>query len=122
VEYLLDLPKKPILARLNLTLFEWVIENLCKNATDSIKEKGKVIIHAVETQKGIIIDVEDTGKGISKSKFKTIFKPGYTTKLRGWGLGLSLSRRIIESYHNGRIFVLSSVPYDSTVIRIMLNK
>lgn len=122
VEYLLDLPKKPILARLNLTLFEWVIENLCKNATDSIKEKGKVIIHAVETQKGIIIDVEDTGKGISKSKFKTIFKPGYTTKLRGWGLGLSLSKRIIESYHNGRIFVLSSVPYDSTVIRIMLNK
>lgn len=122
VEYLLDLPKKPIMARLNLTLFEWVIENLCKNATDSIKEKGRVIIHAVETEKGIIIDVEDSGKGISKSKFKTIFKPGYTTKLRGWGLGLSLSKRIIESYHDGRIFVLSSTPFDSTVIRIMLNK
>ena len=122
VEYLLDLPKKPIMAQLNLTLFEWVIENLCKNSTDSIKEKGRVIIHAVETEKGIIIDVEDSGKGISKSKFKTIFKPGYTTKLRGWGLGLSLSKRIIESYHDGRIFVLSSVPFDSTVIRIMLNK
>jgi len=122
VQYLLDLPKKPIMAQLNLTLFEWVIENLCKNATDSIKEKGRVIIHAVETEKGIIIDVEDSGKGISKSKFKTIFKPGYTTKLRGWGLGLSLSKRIIESYHDGRIFVLSSVPFDSTVIRIILNK
>ncbi len=122
VDYLLDLPRKPIMALLNVTLFEWVIENLCKNATDSIKEKGKVILHAVETEKGIIIDVEDSGKGISKSKFKTIFKPGYTTKRRGWGLGLSLSKRIIESYHDGRIFVLSSVPNDSTIIRIMLSK
>jgi signal transduction histidine kinase len=122
VEYLLDLPKKPILAQLNETLFEWVIENLCKNATDAIKEKGRVILHAVETDKGVIIDVEDTGKGISKSKFKTIFKPGYTTKPRGWGLGLSLSKRIIESYHNGKIFVFSSDPYESTIIRIMLAK
>lgn len=122
VEYLLDLPKKPIMARLNETLFEWVIENLCKNATDAIKEKGRVILHAVETDKGVIIDVEDTGKGISKSKFKTIFKPGYTTKPRGWGLGLSLSKRIIESYHDGKIFVLSSDPHESTIIRIMLTK
>ena len=122
VEYLLDLPKKPIQARLNETLFEWVIENLCKNATDSIKEKGRIILHAVETENGVIIDVEDSGKGISKSKFKTIFKPGYTTKPRGWGLGLSLSKRIIESYHDGKIFVLSSDPYDSTIIRIMLSK
>lgn len=122
VEYLLDLPKKPIMARLNETLFEWVIENLCRNATDAIKEKGRVIIHAVETDKGVIVDVEDTGKGISKSKFKTIFKPGYTTKPRGWGLGLSLSKRIIETYHNGKIFVFSSDPYDSTIIRIMLTK
>lgn len=122
VEYLLDLPKKPIHALINETLFEWVIENLCKNATDSIKEKGRIILHAVETENGVIIDVEDSGKGISKSKFKTIFKPGYTTKPRGWGLGLSLSKRIIESYHDGKIFVLSSDPYDSTVIRIMLTK
>jgi signal transduction histidine kinase len=122
VEYLLDLPKQPIMAPLNETLFEWVIENLCKNATDSIKEKGRVILHAVETENGIIIDVEDSGKGISKSKFKTIFKPGYTTKKRGWGLGLSLSKRIIESYHDGKIFVFSSDPYDSTIIRIMLTK
>lgn len=122
VEYLLDLPKKPIMARLNETLFEWVIENLCKNATDAIKEKGRVILHAVETETGVIIDVEDSGKGISKLNFKTIFKPGYTTKLRGWGLGLSLSKRIIESYHNGKIFVFSSTPHDSTIIRIMLKK
>lgn len=122
VEYLLDLPKQPIMARLNETLFEWVIENLCKNATDSIKENGRIILHAVETDNGIIIDVEDSGKGISKSKFKTIFKPGYTTKLRGWGLGLSLSKRIIESYHDGKIFVFSSDPHDSTIIRIMLTK
>ena len=122
VEYLLDIPEKPILARLNDTLFEWVIENLCKNATDAIEGDGRVILHAVETENDVIIDVEDSGKGISKSKFKTIFKPGYTTKKRGWGLGLSLSKRIIEEYHHGRIFVFSSDPFDSTIIRIMLKK
>jgi signal transduction histidine kinase len=122
VEYLLDLPKTPVMALLNETLFEWVIENLCKNATDSIKEKGRVILHAVETENAVIIDVEDSGKGISKSKFKTVFKPGYTTKPRGWGLGLSLSKRIIESYHDGKIYVFSSNPNESTIIRIMLTK
>jgi len=124
IEYLLDIPEKVIHASLNETLFEWVIENLCKNATDAIQSAsgGKVIIHAVETDTQVIIDVEDTGKGIAKSRFKTIFKPGYTTKKRGWGLGLSLSKRIIESYHHGRIFVLSSEPGISTVIRIMLKK
>ncbi|MEN8157675.1 MAG: HAMP domain-containing sensor histidine kinase [Bacteroidota bacterium] len=122
IEYLLDLPEKPIRAILNNTLFEWVIENLCKNATDAIKRGGRVILHAVETENSVIIDVEDSGKGIAKSRFKTIFKPGYTTKRRGWGLGLSLSKRIIESYHNGKIFVLSSDPDDSTIIRIILKK
>lgn len=122
VEYLLDIPKKPILAELNETLFEWVIENLCKNATDAIEGSGRVIIHAVETESHVIIDVEDSGKGIPKSKYRTIFKPGYTTKKRGWGLGLSLSKRIIESYHHGKIFVLSSDPFDSTVIRINLRR
>lgn len=120
VEYLLDLPDQAIMAMLNETLFEWVIENLSKNATDAIGGKGRVILHAVETEDGVIIDVEDSGKGIPKSLFKTIFKPGYTTKKRGWGLGLSLSKRIIESYHNGKIFVLSSDPKDSTIIRIIL--
>jgi len=120
VEYLLDIPEHAILVRLNETLFEWVIENLCKNATDAIEGSGRVILHAVETETGVIIDVEDSGKGIAKSRFKTIFKPGYTTKKRGWGLGLSLSKRIVESYHHGKVFVLSSDPFDSTIIRIIL--
>ncbi|MFH0759354.1 MAG: HAMP domain-containing sensor histidine kinase [Bacteroidota bacterium] len=122
IEYLLDIPEKPIMAVLNNTLFEWVIENLCKNATDAIQNGGRIILHAVEADNHVIIDVEDSGKGIAKSRFKTIFKPGYTTKRRGWGLGLSLSKRIIESYHNGKIFVLSSDPGDSTIIRIILKK
>ena len=122
IEYLLDIPETPIKATLNNTLFEWVIENLLKNATDAIQKGGRVILHAVEADNNVIIDVEDSGKGIAKSKFKTIFKPGYTTKRRGWGLGLSLSKRIIESYHDGKIFVLSSDPGDSTIIRITLKK
>jgi signal transduction histidine kinase len=122
VKYLLDLPSKPIIASLNETLFEWVIENLLKNATDAIKGDGRVILHAVEIENSVIVDVEDSGKGIAKSRFRTIFKPGYTTKKRGWGLGLSLSKRIIESYHHGRIFVFSSDPNDSTIIRIILKK
>ena len=122
IEYLLDLPSKPITSSLNETLFEWVIENLLKNATDAIEGAGRVIVHAVEIEDSVIVDVEDTGKGIAKSRFRTIFKPGYTTKKRGWGLGLSLSKRIIETYHHGKIFVLSSDPNDSTIIRILLKK
>lgn len=122
IEYLLDLPTNKITVNLNETLFEWVIENLLKNATDAIQGEGRVILHAVEIEDNIIVDVEDTGRGIAKSRFGTIFKPGYTTKKRGWGLGLSLSKRIIESYHDGKIFVLSSDAYDSTIIRIILNK
>jgi signal transduction histidine kinase len=122
IEYLLDLPEEPIRAKLNNTLFEWVIENLCKNATDAIGENGRVILHAVVTDHHVIIDVEDSGKGIAKSKFKTIFKPGFTTKRRVCGLGLSLSKRIVEVYHHGKIFVLSSDPGESTIIRIMIKK
>ena len=122
IEYLLDLPTKPIRISLSETLFEWVIENLLKNATDAIQDTGRVIVHAVEIEDSVIVDIEDTGKGISKSRFRTIFKPGYTTKKRGWGLGLSLSKRIIETYHHGRIFVFSSNPNDSTIIRIILKK
>lgn len=122
IDYMLDVPPHPVHARVNETLFEWVIENLCKNAIDAIEGAGQVVLHAVETDNQLIIDVEDTGKGIPKSKFRTIFKPGYTTKKRGWGLGLSLSKRIIEFYHHGKIFVLSSDPGKSTVIRIMLKK
>jgi signal transduction histidine kinase len=122
IDYLLDVPDHPLHAMLNETLFEWVIENLCKNAIDAIEGSGRMILHAVETENNVIIDVEDSGKGISKSRFRTIFKPGYTTKKRGWGLGLSLSKRIIESYHHGKIFVLSSDHHVSTVIRIILRK
>ena len=122
IEYLMDVPEKTIKVKINETLFEWVIENLCKNAIDAIHGEGKVILHAVDTSSGVIIDVEDTGKGIAKSQFRTIFKPGYTTKRRGWGLGLSLSKRIIEFYHHGKIYVLSSDPHQSTVIRIVLRK
>ena len=122
VEYLLDLPSKPITISLNETLFEWVIENLLKNAMDAIEGGGRIIVHAVDIEDSVIVDVEDTGKGIVKSRFRTIFKPGYTTKKRGWGLGLSLSKRIIETYHHGKIFVLSSDPNDSTIIRIILKK
>ena len=122
IEYLLDLPAKPITLKVNETLFEWVIENLLKNATDAIEGKGRIILHAVEIENSVIVDVEDTGKGITKSRYRTIFKPGYTTKKRGWGLGLSLSKRIIDTYHDGKIFVLSSDPHDSTIIRIILKK
>ena len=122
IEYLLDLPSKPIRISLNETLFEWVIENLLKNATDAIGADGRVILHAVDIENSVIVDVEDSGKGIAKSRFRTIFKPGYTTKKRGWGLGLSLSKRIIESYHHGKIFVFSSDPNNSTIIRIILKR
>jgi two-component system, sporulation sensor kinase D len=122
IEYLLDLPSKKIIVNLNETLFEWVIENLLKNSTDAINGVGRVILHAVEIENSVIVDVEDTGRGIAKSKFRTIFKPGYTTKKRGWGLGLSLSKRIIETYHDGKIFVLASDAFDSTIVRIILNK
>jgi signal transduction histidine kinase len=120
--YLLDLPSKPIHISLNETLFEWVIENLLKNATDAIEGEGRIILHAVDIENSVIVDVEDSGKGIAKSRFRTIFKPGYTTKRRGWGLGLSLSKRIIEAYHHGRIFVFSSDPNESTIIRIILKR
>ena len=122
IEYLLDLPAKPIRFSLNETLFEWVIENLLKNATDAIQGAGRIILHAVDIEDSVIVDMEDTGKGIAKSRFKTIFKPGYTTKKRGWGLGLSLSKRIIETYHHGKIFVFSSEQNESTIIRIILKK
>jgi len=122
IEYLLDLPAKPIRISLNETLFEWVIENLLKNATDAIPGSGRIILHAVDIEDSVIVDVEDTGKGIAKSRFRTIFKPGYTTKKRGWGLGLSLSKRIIETYHHGKIFVFSSDPNESTIIRIILKR
>ena len=105
---------------LNAPLFEWVIENVCKNAIDAMNGEGKIVISIAANDEQLIIDIADTGKGIPKGAQKNIFKPGYTTKTRGWGLGLSLSQRIIELYHSGKIFVKSSDPSRGTVIRIVL--
>lgn len=116
------LPPDSVYIPLNETLFDWVIENLCKNAMDAMEGVGTITIRCALSDNNFIIDVEDTGKGLVKSKFKTIFKPGYTTKKRGWGLGLSLTKRIVETYHNGKIFVLSSEPGLKTVFRIILNR
>lgn len=98
----------PLIARVNPTLFNWVVENLLKNALDAMEGAGEISIHTNLTDKDIIVDITDTGKGIPKNKQRTVFEPGYSTKKRGWGLGLTLAKRIIESYHNGRIFVKQS--------------
>jgi hypothetical protein len=123
VKYEINLPpEQSIIIPLNKHLFEWVVENLCKNSVDAMNGTGKISITITEEEKWITIDFEDTGKGIHKSDFKAIFNPGFTSKKRGWGLGLSLSRRIIENYHKGKIFVKSSVIDKGTVIRVMLRK
>jgi len=110
-------------AVVNPNLFEWVIENLIKNSLDAIgTNKGHISIEIQETHKDIIIDITDTGKGIDPKKKRTIFRPGYSTKKRGWGLGLTLSKRIIEEYHNGKIFVKNTVIDQGTTIRIILKK
>lgn len=114
-------PHTAVVAPLCPPLFEWVVENLCKNAVDAMTSKGKIGITLFPPVDGVIvIDVWDTGRGIPKNKFRTIFDPGYTTKKRGWGLGLSLSKRIIEEYHHGRIYVKSSDSEKGTVFRIEL--
>ena len=105
-------------ARLNVALFEWVIENLVKNALDALQGHGEVSVTIGEDNKYVWVDVSDTGKGIPKSKWKRIFEPGYTTKQRGWGLGLSLAKRIIEEYHHGKIFVKGSEIGLGTTFRI----
>ena len=111
-----------VTARLNAPLFQWVIENLCKNAIDAITGEGTITFEVSETPENVILDVIDSGKGIPKSKFKTVFQPGYTTKMRGWGLGLSLVRRIVEEYHSGKIYVLRSELNKGTCFRVILNK
>ena len=108
--------------RLNVALFEWVIENLCKNAIDAMGGVGTLTISVQETSRFWHIDVADTGKGIDKRNFETVFAPGYTTKKRGWGLGLSLARRIVVEYHSGRIFVKQSEINKGTIFRIKLKK
>lgn len=122
VKYEVLCPTKEIHVQLSVPLFEWVIENLCKNAVDAMDGKGQMTINVKEIPEGIAIDISDTGKGIPKSKFKTVFEPGFTTKQRGWGLGLSLCKRIIENYHGGKIFVLDSAHNKGTTFRILLNR
>lgn len=118
-----QLPDHDVMVNINAALFEWVIENLCKNAVDAMNgDPGTISIAVMEIGQKVAIDVADTGKGISKKNLKTVFKPGFTTKKRGWGLGLSLAKRIIEEYHKGRIFVKSSEVGVGTTFRIELGK
>lgn len=113
---------KELFSNINEELCSWVIENLIKNAIDAMLGKGELSVRIKSDSKKIVVDISDTGKGIPKSKFKKIFRPGYTTKKRGWGLGLSLSKRIIEDYHNGKIVVKNSVIDKGTSIQILLDK
>jgi len=114
--------EKEIKTKLNKELFGWVIENLIKNAIDAMQGKGKLQLEISQTQKKVKIIVSDTGKGMPKKLFKQIFKPGFTTKKRGWGLGLSLSKRIIEDYHKGKIFVKKSELGKGTTFQIVLDR
>jgi hypothetical protein len=110
------------IVHVNVSLFSWVIENLVKNSVDAMDAKGQLAVSIHEANGKVYIDVKDSGKGIPKRKWKTIFEPGYTTKLRGWGLGLSLAKRIVKNYHKGGIYVLSSTAGEGTVFRISLKK
>lgn len=122
INFNLELPAEEIYVRLNEQLFSWTLENLVRNAIDAMRGKGKLNLRLKQDQKNVYILIQDTGKGIPKGKFRQIFEPGYTTKKRGWGLGLSLSKRIIEKYHKGRIRVLESQPGKSTIFEITLQK
>ncbi|TAG93776.1 MAG: histidine kinase [Bacteroidetes bacterium] len=115
-----DLPKQKIL-QLNRHLFEWVLENICKNAVDAMESRGHILVHLKEAPEGdVIIDITDTGKGMTKVQMKKVFHAGYTTKKRGWGLGLTLAKRIIEEYHKGKLFVKQSEIDKGTTFRIYL--
>lgn len=117
------LPSDDIIINLNASLFEWVIENLCKNAVDAMGGKfGSITLRLEETDKRAIVEVSDTGKGIKKKDIRNVFRPGFTTKDRGWGLGLSLAKRIVEEYHHGKIYVKSSEVGKGTTFRIELRK
>ena len=121
VTFILDRPEEKVVAKISAPLFDWVIENLLKNALDAINGKGTIRIKINNLPSRVIIDVSDSGKGISKQNINKVFKPGFTTKKRGWGLGLSLAKRIIEKYHSGQLFVKSSEIGKGTTFRIVLN-
>lgn len=120
VQVAMELSEEPVYVLMSEPLFAWVIENLTKNAVDAMDGQGTIVFAVTPKDKVVCIDVTDTGKGMSKSAFKSVFNPGYTTKTRGWGLGLSLVKRILESYPKGKIFVKSSEPGKGTTFRIQL--
>ena len=122
VHFDIKLPATPILVQLNKELYNWTIENLVKNGIDAMKGKGQIGLELRTTHQDVIVEISDHGSGIPKKQFKTIFETGYTTKKRGWGLGLSLAKRIVEQYHNGKIKVLSSEIGKGTTIQITLKK
>ena len=122
VSLVCNLPQQPLIVPMNAPLFEWVVENLCKNAVDSMEGDGTITLTATDLPNCYALEVADTGKGIAKNHFQTIFMPGFTTKKRGWGLGLSLAKRIIEDYHQGHIFVKNSELGKGTTFRIELKK
>lgn len=122
VQFVCNFPKRPLLVRMNAPLVEWVFENLCKNAIDAMDGVGTITFTVVQDDNRAYIEVTDTGKGIAKSHFNTVFEPGYTTKKRGWGLGLSLAKRIMEQYHKGRIYIKSSELGKGTTFRVELRK
>ena len=121
-EFDIKIPNRDIIAPLDIALFSWVLENLTKNALDAMEDKGKLTVEITEDAENVHIDVTDTGKGMQRSAYKQIFQPGFTSKKRGWGLGLSLARRIIEDYHKGKIFVKNSVVGQGTTFRVSLKK
>lgn len=122
VKFIKNFPESDINVKINASLFEWVIENLCKNAVDAMEGDGTIMLSINQNAEKTIIEVADTGKGIRKKDLRNVFRPGFTTKKRGWGLGLSLAKRIVEEYHKGRIFVKSSEPGRGTTFRIELRK
>ena len=122
ISFSVEATKNDIVVPVNPPLFEWVIENVSKNAMDAIDGEGTIKISLNDDENTVTVDVTDNGKGVPKSQYKTIFKPGFTTKARGWGLGLSLTKRIVEEYHKGKIFVAESEINKGTTIRIMLKK
>jgi len=122
VDFTLELPENEIVVMHNPSLLEWVIENICKNAVDAMDGKGALQIVVIESGRNVHIDISDNGKGIPSNKLKTIFEPGFTTKQRGWGLGLSLVKRIVDTYHKGRVFVLNSELNKGTTFRVTLRK
>ncbi|OAB79990.1 sensor histidine kinase [Cochleicola gelatinilyticus] len=122
IKFEIDVPDEPVFVELNKQLYSWTIENLVKNGIDAMKGKGTISVSIITTSKNALVHISDTGKGIPKKNFKRIFTPGFTTKKRGWGLGLSLAKRIIDEYHNGKIRVLKSTPTLGTTIEISLRQ